>query len=37
VCDVQRAKELNRENILWGKEKVSNALKEALVRSYGMV
>jgi len=35
--DLQRAKELTRENILWGKEKVANALKEALVRSYGMV
>lgn len=35
--DIQRARELIRENILWGKEKVSHALKEALVRSYGMV
>ncbi|HRS04349.1 MAG TPA: GntR family transcriptional regulator [Treponema sp.] len=35
--DLQRAKELTRENIHWGKEKVANALKEALVRSYGMV
>lgn len=36
-CDVQRAKELTRENILWGKEKVSNALKEALIRAHGLV
>ncbi len=32
-----RAQELIRENILWGKEKVSHALKEALVRAYGLV
>lgn len=35
--DLYRAQELLRQNILWGKENVSNALKEALVRSYGMV
>lgn len=35
--DIQKARELIQDNILWGKEKVSHALKEALVRSYGMV
>lgn len=36
-CDVALAQELTRKNILWGKEKVSNALKEALIRAHGMV
>lgn len=36
-CDMKRAQELTRENILWGKEKVANALKEALIRAHGLV
>lgn len=36
-CDIKQAQELTRENILWGKEKVSHALKEALIHAHGMV